>query len=1727
MDLPAVAAALFGEARIEARMEAIELDLAGLRFPPKDLEQALPQQLAMLRAAREALAASGPLPPRSSVLVGMEPDAEIARYGTRWRSADAAAKDGVIAPLEAAGVLGCMPNIPANRLSSQFDCGGPSYTLQAGADSGLVALRIAARALAHGEIDAALVGAVDLCDEPVNRAAGNAHPGDAAVALVLRRLADAERDGQRVLALVGGDGARGTGHGAREACASSPHGAIPMGPDLTHSTDEPCLSRAPCPVPHAPFPDLGAATSLLHALHATLCLHHRRHADGRPWLGAATRTVELPLPGMPGIQLSEARGHRRVSDTPTPRLHLYAGADRAQVVANLRADRTGGEGPARLVLVARDDEWADVRQRALAHLEDGAPAGQSVHFRERPLGGQLAFCFAGAGASYRGMGRELLLAMPQLLERLAARSTRLCEVLDWSFDVSAPPPSALQQLWGASGLSQAHAEFSQGVLGLRPDAWIGYSSGETNALVASGAWRDADALMAEMESSGLVTRLLGGAFEAVAPQWGRAVDWANWTVLAPLAEVREALAGVPRVHLAIINSDSDCLIAGEAAGCATVVARLGAHRCLKLDYPLAVHVPELDAVAAEWLALHRRETFPIQRGRLYSTAAARAYAPEREACAQAILAQANRTLDLRPLVRQAWEDGVRVFVEHGPGNSFARAIRNILGEREALVVSLDRKGAGLDGAFTAAAALLAAGVPVDVAALHAELPYAAPLPAPQRPMRFPAHWPPVRLRPPVQPMVPAPKMPPVLDAYRGQPSVVAPRPPAAVAELTRVHAVQPSRSRATALRAPGGSAAISALQHTLADLASAQQAHVATLAGAQQRYLAVLGQAQGMLLRGTGRGAPDTRSAPDSQAPQDGAPRREQCDWSEPQSPSPAETLSAAPEPATGFALASPPRAPCPVPRAPAPVRFPRAALETHAGGRISEIFGAAFAGQDGYARQVRMPQPPLLLCDRVIAIDGEPMRMGKGRIVTETDVANHAWAVHAGRLPAGVMIEAGQADLMLISWLGVDALNRGERVYRLLGCELTYHGDLPRADDTLHFDIVLDGHAAQGDVRLMFFHYDCVNAGRAQLSVRGGQAGFFTDAELAASAGCLWSPESQAIVEAPRLDPPAVACTRRALPRAALEAFAAGDAAACFGEGFALARTHTRTPSIHAGRMLLLDRVTELAIDGGPWRRGYLRAELDIHPEQWFFAGHFKNDPCMPGTLMFEACLQAMAVYLAGCGYTLKRDGWRFQPVPELPYQLQCRGQVTPGSRLLVTEVFVEERIAGPKPTLYADLLCTVDGLKAFHARRVALELVPDWPLADASPAVDERAPVVDGFRFDAHALAASALGRPSQAFGPMYARFDGTTRVPRLPSPPYFFITRIARIDGPIGVMQAGARVVAEYDVPDDAWYFRDHGGTMPFAVLLEAALQPCGWLASYVGSALTSDGELGFRNLDGEGVVLAELTPGCGTLLTEVTLTRVSASGGMIIQGFDVRCHLGGRDVYRLSTVFGFFPPEALAAQAGLPEDAGMRGVLERGHENTRARGHASDADAELPPPAIRLTERKGSGTDALTCPHALVPSCPPNIPHAMLRLIDPHPRIDRAAGAAGLGQVCAGRQVDPGEWYFKAHFFQDPVQPGSLGLEALLQTLACYLLDWNAHGDIAQPRFQSIATGVTHRWKYRGQVLPHHRLVHTTLEITDRGRDEQGVYALARGSLWVDGQRIYEAQGLGVRIVPGAA
>lgn len=795
------------------------------------------------------------------------------------------------------------------------------------------------------------------------------------------------------------------------------------------------------------------------------------------------------------------------------------------------------------------------------------------------------------------------------------------------------------------------------------------------------------------------------------------------------------------------------------------------------------------------------------------------------------------------------------------------------------------------------------------------------------------------------------------------------------------------------------------------------------------------------------------------------------------------------------------------VKREPVGLRLDKDGLRVHASGKISEIFGPAFAEQDQYARQVRMPEPPLLLADRLLGIDAEPARSGTGTLWTETDVTADAWWLQQGRMPAGIMIESGQADLMLISWMGADLLNKGERVYRLLGCEVTYLGGLPEIGDTLRFDIHVDGHARQGDVRMFFFHYDCTIDGVERMSMRNGQAGFFTDAELAASGGILWRPEDET-VSGPMEATPAQT-SRTSLQRTDLEAMAAGEIWQTFGAGFERSASHTRTPRIHGGDMLFVDEVTHLDFTGGPWGRGYLRAVAPVTAENCFFAGHFKNDPCMPGTLMYEATMQTMAIYMTALGMTLECDGWRFEPVPFETYKLRCRGQVTPQSREVVYEVFVREVIAGPEPTLFADLLCTVDGLPAFHCPRMGLKLSPGWPMDLGIKELEgyvepKQVSEANGFRFDYQAMLASAIAKPSMAFGPLYEKFDSHRKAARLPGPPYHFMSRVTELVGEIGVMKAGAEVVVEYDVPADAWYFTENGATsgqetMPNAVLMEVALQPCGWLASYVGCPLGYDVDLFFRNLDGTGTQHREVTPATGTLRTRVSLKSIAQAAGTIIVSFDGTITADDGPVYTFDTVFGYFRREALQNQVGLPVSDEQRASL------------ALPCEAPVVDLTTRPAEFFGPGA---------------RLADPMLLMVDRVTGRWPTAGAAGLGQWRAVKDVNPAEWYFKAHFYQDPVQPGSLGIEMLLQLLQFAMLDLGL-GKQAGPsaRFEPVALNEAMTWRYRGQIVPTNKQITAQVEITRIARENTGFLAVAEASLWVDGKRIYSASKLGMRIVGG--
>ncbi|MFF0591393.1 beta-ketoacyl synthase N-terminal-like domain-containing protein [Streptomyces sp. NPDC003781] len=1712
-------AALGGERR--GPVAEIAVQLTGLCFPPLALERTVRHQLLVLEAAREA-ARTVHLPrERTMVVIGTGVDPEVARAGARWRvphwleesgvpvtaaSADLA-RDAFTPPMTAEGVVGSMPNLAANRISTQLDLAGPSFTVSAEEASGLVALEAAARALRSGEADAALVGATDLSCEAVHRAAvresaPGVEPGDAAVVLVLKLLDAARRDGDTVVAVLD------------EEAGDEPDMVIGDGPDAAFD-------------PASAFGRAHAASGLVSVAVAALSLQHRAipRLDAPADTTAVTHTaraVAVPTEG-PAMSVRLRAGDPRPwLPEPAPRLRLFSGADRAQVLAALEAGTESSAGPARLALVTDGTRaWAERREAARHWLAEGGTRPADVLYRDAPVGGETAFVYTNGSAAYPGMGHALTLALPSLGESVRAGHRAIGTRLR-----SGAGPGVLDQIWSVAELAVFHTVFSREVLGLRPDAAIGYSSGESTALVALGAWPDASGLYEATRESGLFTRELTGELRAVRRYWrqhGIGGDrWSSYLVAAPLEAVRAQLAGERAVHLMAVNAPGVCVVGGESGACAAVVARLGVDRAIELDYDMAAHAPELAEVREVWREAHRRPTVAVPGVRFYSGATGRAYRPTTERAAEALTAQGLGTIDFAATVERAWADGVRVFVEHGPRKLCTGWIKRVLGDREHVAVALDTPDdTGLRNLCLAVGELVVAGVRVRADALTARLAEAATgLPAPGPTVNVAV--PPTPRLPPLERAVTVLPRAPELAPVPAEQPARAERPGAPVAAVPAAVAVPVPRLSAPESPAPGAPGVAGTVARQSRRAALVHEEIMAAHAEAHRRFLDVSALAVTALTAG---GRADTGREVISLSPAGVAPVP-------PSAALPVRPACAPPVPVRPRGPVSAPRpgtAPAPVPAPGAKPVFDRAQLEHLASGKISTLFGPRFAEQDRYAVQTRMPGPPMLFADRVTAIDAVPAALvlpgpvrTDGRIWTETDVLADSWYLDAtGRMPAGVLIEAGQADLLLLSWLGADLLNRGERVYRLLGCEVTFHGSPPVPGDTLRFEIHVDGHAEAGGVRLAFFHYDCYVDGELRLSVREGQAGFFTPAELASSGGVRWDPAEHAPGDGLPFDPPAVRCERPRFGTDRVRALAQGSPAECFGPGWEATAAHVRTPLLDGERLRLLDEVTVFDPVGGPWGRGYLRAETAVSPDDWFFTGHFKNDPCMPGTLMLQGGLQAMAFYLTASGHTVDRDGWRFEPVDTQPSRTMCRGQATPESRRIVYEVFVRGVSAGPVPTLHADVLGSVDGRKAFLGRGIALRLVPDWPLSQwrgsGPPAVQEDgAPVplprlgglsghreekavavaADGFRFDYASLLACAWGRPSEAFGTMYEPFDGTRRVARLPGPPYHFMSRIVSVDGVQGGMREGSVVVAEYDVPERVWYFEQNpSGCMPLAVLMEVALQPCGWLASYVGSATTSEQDLLFRNLDGAQTVTGEVTAGTRTIRTRAELTRVSRSGDMIIESFRVVCTAADAPLAELTTVFGYFPRSAFEDQQGLPVPAEERARLDE----------PCDRVVDL---AAR-PERYCAGE--------------PRLPGRMLLMLDRVTGSWPEGGSAGLGRLRSEKDVCPDAWFFRAHFFQDPVQPGSLGVEAMCQLLQYHLIEVGAADGIVHPRFDPVLPGRETVWTYRGQITPANRLIRVDMDIVETGTDARGPYAVANATLWGDDTCIYRVRGLGMRVV----
>ncbi len=740
------------------------------------------------------------------------------------------------------------------------------------------------------------------------------------------------------------------------------------------------------------------------------------------------------------------------------------------------------------------------------------------------------------------------------------------------------------------------------------------------------------------------------------------------------------------------------------------------------------------------------------------------------------------------------------------------------------------------------------------------------------------------------------------------------------------------------------------------------------------------------------------------------------------------------------------------------------AACREFARGSIAKVFGSSFAEVDSFPTRVRLPDDRLLLCQRVMALEGDPKSLGSGRIVTEHDVLPGAWYLENGQMPTSIAVESGQADLMLAAFLGADFHTRGEAVYRLLDARVSFHRHLPRVGETVRYHIQIKRFFEQGGLLFFHFGFEAEIAGEAFMSMSDGCAGFFTQAALDAGRGVKRSPLQLKPSPGKRVGgfKPFPPQTRLQLSDSAVDAIRRGDYAAGFGPSFA--GLPIKNPAgLPDQELRLVQRIVELDPEGGRYGCGRIVGEADIEPEAWFLTCHFIDDQVMPGTLMYECCLQTLRILLMRLGWVAEAEDFRCEPLKGLWSQLKCRGQVLSSTQKVRYDIEIKEIGYGPHAYVICDALMSADGREIVDISDMSLSLPDCNETSFATTWSQQTQPAYANSHIEAF-----AAGNPSDCFGEVYADFDTRRKIARLPRAPYKFLDGISWVNGPFMEQHVGTQLSAFYEPPLDAWYWEaGGGGLLPFAVLVEIALQPCGFMAAYMGSALLSAADLSFRNLGGEAKLFQEIHAGSGTLWTDVRCSKISRNGDMILQDYHFSVRNVSGVVYEGTTSFGFFTREALGQQVGLRQQ-------QRWQE-----------------PQIPI--------DQAYPEH-------PALPRAPLLMVESLARTSAPAGRYEQGIIYGRQPVRKGEWFFAAHFYQDPVMPGSLGLEALEQVLKA-----EAQGIWPDVRAWTLALAQVHRWTYRGQVLPSAQELNYEVHIKAIDHNAQSLKADAW--LYCDGLAIY--------------
>ncbi len=133
---------------------------------------------------------------------------------------------------------------------------------------------------------------------------------------------------------------------------------------------------------------------------------------------------------------------------------------------------------------------------------------------------------------------------------------------------------------------------------------------------------------------------------------------------------------------------------------------------------------------------------------------------------------------------------------------------------------------------------------------------------------------------------------------------------------------------------------------------------------------------------------------------------------------------------------------------------------------------------------------------------------------------------------------------------------------------------------------------------------------------------------------------------------------------------------------------------------MLMFDRITEITDNGGNFKKGHVKAELDINKDMWFFKCHFKDDPVMPGCLGLDAMWQLVGFYLGWLGEPGKG---RALGVNEVKFS----GEVLEKVKLAIYEIHIKRILKKEGATVgLANGLLKTDGKIIYTAENLKVGL-------------------------------------------------------------------------------------------------------------------------------------------------------------------------------------------------------------------------------------------------------------------------------------------------------------------------------------------------------------------------------------------------------------------------------------